>query len=81
MTEKKEKEAKKTTAKKKVVVPPKTKAKTLAKEKVYPASEIAKLLGISQFAFHVMKKEAGITDGSLLTIAEFRILQEQIIGR
>jgi len=80
MVEKKEeKKTKKTT--KKVVTPQKPKVKTLEKKDVYPAIEIAQSLGISKFAFLIIKKEANIEDGSFLTIDEFRKLQKEIIGR
>jgi len=81
MAEKKEKKESKKVAAKKVVLPPKAKAKTLVREDVYPAVEIAKTLGVSQFAFHIIKREAGITDDSFLTITEFQALQKRIIGR
>lgn len=77
MTEKKKEEKTKKAAAKKVVLPPKTKAKVLVKEDVYPAIEIAKLLGISDYAFLMIKKAAGINDGTLLTITEFKTLRQQ----
>lgn len=81
MAEKKEKKETKKAATKKVVLPPKTKVKTLVKEEVYPAAEIAQSLSISDFAFLIMKRKAGITDGTFLTITEFRKLYKEIIGR
>lgn len=81
MAEKKKEEKTKKTATKKAVSLPKTKAKVLVKEDTYPAIEIAELLGMSQFAFYIMKKEANIDDGSFLTISEFQELKKQTIGR
>lgn len=81
MAEKKEKKETKKATTKKVVLPPKTKTKTLVKEEVYPAAEIAQSLSVSDFAFLVMKRETGITDGTFLTIKQFRELYKKIIGR
>lgn len=81
MAEKKDKKETKKVINKKVTLPPKTQVKTLVKEDVYPAAEIAKSLSVSDFAFLMIKREAGINDGTFLTITEFRKLYKKIIGR
>ena len=83
MAEKK-KETKKTVAKK---APVRAQANTRAtapvkKEEVYPAMNIANTFGISSFDFYMMKEAKGITDNSLLSIAQFqKYYQDVIEGR
>ena len=56
------------------------KPQKLAEDK-YPASEIAKNLNVSDFAFLVMKQEMGINDSTFLTISEFQTKYNRIVGR
>ena len=81
MAEKKKEEKAKKAATKKVVIPPKAKPKVIVKEDMYPAIEIAETLGISQYAFHIIKRKANIQDNTFLTIKEFEALRNKIIGR
>lgn len=78
-TSKKEKPAVKKAAKPKINTP--TIKKEVLVEDRYSAAEIAKNLSVSDFAFLIIKRQSGINDGTLLTIAEFRELYKKIIGR
>ena len=82
MTEKKANKKEKTVVKKTV----KSKTNTSTKKEVlvedkYPASDIAKLLSVSDFAFLIIKRKANINDSTFLTIKEFKKLYKEIIGR
>lgn len=84
MTEKKTSKKEKPAVVKKTAKPkintPAIKKEVLVEDK-YPAAEIAKNLSISDFAFLIIKRQSGINDGTFLTIAEFRELYKNIIGR
>lgn len=87
-----EKDKKNNTKVKKVKTPPVTQSKITPQEtkeapeiKVVepqqPAIMIAQLLNISSFDFFRVKQEAGLTDGSFLTISEFKNIYNKIIKR
>lgn len=79
MTEKK-KETKKTVAKKAVKAKANTQTQApVQQEDVYPAINIAKIFGISDFAFFMIKEATGIDDGTLLTMNKFRAYYKEII--
>lgn len=78
MTEKK-KTTKKTVTK--AIATPKVKAKApiAVKEDVYPAINVAKIIGLSDFDFLTIKNKKGINDGSLLSIAQMQEYYDEII--
>ena len=74
-------EKKKTTKKAapKIAITPKVKAKVAAKEDVYPAISVAKIIGLSDFDFLTIKNQKKINDGTLLSIAQMQEYYEEII--
>ena len=51
-------------------------------EDVYPAIQIAEILGISSFDFFIMKRAKNIDDDTLLTTSKFqKLYQEAVEGR
>lgn len=50
-------------------------------ENALPAINIAKIYNVSDFVFYEMKKRAGITDKTLLTMPEFRKQYEKVITK
>lgn len=80
MTEKK-KTTKKTTTR--VTATPKVQAPVIAKkEEVYPAIDVAHIIGMSDFDFLIIKRQKGINDGTLLSITQMQeYYDESIEGR
>lgn len=77
MTEKK-KTTKKTTAR--VVAAPKAQAPVIEhKEDVFPAIEVAEIIGLSDFDFLIVKNRKGINDGTLLSITTMQEYAQEVI--
>lgn len=76
MVEKKKEETKKAVKKAKAFVP---KLEPKAKEDLYPAVQLAEILGISSFDFFMIKDTKNINDGTLLTMTEFQKLYQKIV--
>ena len=77
----KKKEVKKTVAKK-APIKAKPKAKPIApvkQEEVYPAINIARTFGISDFAFFMIKEAKGLHDNSPMTITQFQKYYKEVI--
>ena len=54
----------------------------IIQEDVYPAVQIAEILGISSFDFFIMKRAKNINDDTLLTTSKFqKFYQEAVEGR
>ena len=74
-------EKKKTTKKatKRVVAAPKVQAPVVeTKEDVFPAIEVAKIIGLSDFVFFRIKKQYNINDGTLVSISQMQEYFTQI---
>lgn len=77
MTEKK-KTTKKTTAR--VAAAPKVQAPVIEhREDVFPAIEVAEIIGLSDFDFLTIKNKKGITDGTLLSITQMQEYIQKVI--
>lgn len=54
----------------------------IIQEDLYPAVQIAEILGISSFDFFMMKRAKNLNDSTLLTMSKFqKIYQEAVEGR
>ena len=54
----------------------------VAQEDVYPAIQIAEILGVSSFDFFIVKRAKNIDDDTLLTMSKFqKFYQEAVEGR
>ena len=77
--------AKKETKEKKIIRPAPTikKAKQQAKpvEQQFFAKDLAEKMGIASFDFFIIKREAGIEDGSPITRSKMQELYDKIIRR
>lgn len=58
---------------------PKVESEILLKEDVYPVIEIAQMLDVSSFDLFRLKQEAGVHEGSFLTISQFTEIYNKII--
>ena len=73
------KETKKSVKKTKAIVQPPL---AVVQEDIYPAVQIAEILGIASFDFFMIKNAKNIEDSTLLTMTEFqKLYKEAIEGR
>lgn len=63
------------------VVKPKKEKKPQQKEQQFFVKELAERMGIDSYDLFLMKREANIQDGSLITMPEMQKLYNKIVGR
>lgn len=63
------------------VVKPKKEKKPQQKEQQFFVKELAERMGIGSYDLFLIKREANIQDGSLITMSEMQKLYNKIVGR